>query len=104
MERNDTIKLGEKAAKIGFAFVALIGFAKGYVGLSTGSVSLTAQAVDSVTDLLALAAVYLGLRISRRRPSDTFPYGYYRVETLASLFTAVLILVTGVELLRESVL
>lgn len=103
LERNATIKLGEKAAKIGFAFVALIGVAKGYVGLSTGSVSLTAQAVDSVTDLLALAAVYLGLRISRRRPSDTFPYGYYRVETLASLFTAVIILVTGVELLRESV-
>jgi cation diffusion facilitator family transporter len=104
LERNDTLKLGERAAKIGFASVALIGVVKGYVGLSTGSVSLTAQAVDSVTDLLALAAVYLGLRISRRSPSDTFPYGYYRLETLASLFTAVLILVTGVELLRESVL
>ena len=104
MERRELLKRGERAAKIGFIAVALIGVVKGYVGLLTGSVSLTAQAVDSVTDLLALVAVFLGLRISRRGPSETFPYGYYRVETLASLVTAVLILVTGGGLLRESVL
>lgn len=104
MEHRESLKRGERAAKIGFIAVALIGVVKGYVGLSTGSVSLIAQAVDSVTDLLALVAVFLGLRISRRGPSETFPYGYYRVETLASLVTAVLILVTGGGLLMESVL
>jgi cation diffusion facilitator family transporter len=100
--RGETLKEGERAAKIGFLAVAVLGVVKGVVGWYTGSLSVKAQAVDSVTDLLSLVAVYIGIRLSQRAPSDSFPYGYYRVETLASLVVAILITATGGELLRES--
>jgi len=101
---NDLFGRGEKAAKIGFLAVAIIGALKGFVGFASGSVSLLAQSLDSLKDLFSLVAVFVGMRLSRKPPSERFPYGYYRVETLASLLIAVLILLTGGEILRESIL
>ena len=94
---------GERIAKIGLVVVAILGALKGVVGYICGSVSLQAQAVDSLTDLVSLIAVYSGLRLSRRPPSERFSYGYYRVETLVSLLVALLILTTGGFMIIESV-
>lgn len=93
---------GEKVAKLGFAAVAFMGAVKGLVGWYSGSVSLLAQAVDSLTDLISLVAVFAGMRLSRRPPSERFPYGYYRAETLVALAISVVILFTGVGMLLES--
>lgn len=93
---------GEKAAKIGFIAVLMMGVSKAVVGLISGSVSLTAQAVDSLTDLFALVAVFIGMRLSSKQPSERFPYGYYKIETIVSVVIAALILVTGFEILYES--
>lgn len=93
---------GEKVTKISFIVVAILGVIKGVVGIISGSVSLQAQAVDSLTDLVSLVAVYAGLRLSRRPPNERFSYGYYRVETLVSLLVAVVILITGSFMLVES--
>lgn len=93
---------GEGVAKLGFAAVAFIGTVKGVVGWYSGSVSLLTQAVDSLTDLFSLVAVFAGMRLSRRPPSERFPYGYYKVETLVSLAISVLILLMGGSMLLES--
>jgi len=93
---------GEGVAKLGFAAVAFMGAVKGLVGWYSGSVSLLAQAVDSLTDLFSLVAVFAGMRLSRRPPSERFPYGYYRAETLVSLAISVVILLTGGSMLLES--
>ena len=93
---------GENAAKIGFSAVAILGILKGIIGVLYDSISLQAQAVDSLTDLVSLVAVYLALRLSRRPPNERFSYGYYRVETLVSLIVSVLILFTGGFMLIES--
>ena len=102
MSSDDVFDKGERIAKIGFVVVAVLGVVKGVVGLMSGSVSLQAQAVDSLTDLVSLVAVYMGLRVSRRPPSDRFSYGYYRVETMVSLLVALVILATGGFMLVES--
>ena len=44
----------------------------------------------------------MGLRVSRKPPNERFSYGYYRVETLVSLFIAIIILATGGFMLIES--
>ena len=103
-DTGDFFERGEKAAKIGFLTVFVVGSLKGLVGFSSGSVSLQAQSIESLTDLFSLVAVYIGMRLSKKPPSERFPYGYYRFETLASLVIAILILITGGEILRESIL
>ncbi|MFC1803661.1 cation diffusion facilitator family transporter [Thermoproteota archaeon] len=101
---GDFFERGEKAAKVGFLAVSVVGALKGLIGFFSSSVSLQAQSIESLTDLFSLAAVYVGMRLSKKPPSERFPYGYYRFETLASLAIATLILITGGGILRESIL
>jgi len=104
VEHDELFHRGEKASIIGFIAVAFIGILKGFVGFTSGSVSLLAQALESFTDLFSLIAIFIGMRISQKPPSERFPYGYYRVETLISMLIAIIILLTGGGILRESIL
>ena len=54
MEDSGVFDKGERVAKIGFIVVTILGAAKGVVGYLSSSVSLQAQAVDSLTDLVSL--------------------------------------------------
>ncbi|UCG01895.1 MAG: cation diffusion facilitator family transporter [Candidatus Heimdallarchaeota archaeon] len=71
--------------------------------LLIGSVSLLASGLDALTDLTATFMVFLGLRFSQKDPSKRFPYGYYRMETLATLIMAIFILLFGLHILSESI-
>ncbi|MBD3171898.1 cation diffusion facilitator family transporter [Candidatus Bathyarchaeota archaeon] len=102
-ETVDLLDKGEKAGIKSVVIIFAIGIAKGVIGYISGSISLIAQAVDSVKDIFSLVAVILGLRISKREPSERFTYGYYKIETIVSLIISILILVTGGEILRESI-
>ena len=102
MKEPQLFEKGERATKIGLITVAILGGIKGIIGLLSGSISLTAQATDSLADLISLVAVYMGLRISRKPPSERFTYGYYRVETMVSLLISIIILATGGLMLTES--
>lgn len=101
---KSSLRRGEKTAIVSSSIVALIGLAKGLVGAYSGSISLLAQAMDSLTHIFTSLAVYVGLRFARRQPTEKFPYGYYRAETFASLIVAIFILISGIEIIRESIL
>ena len=104
MSKEELLSKGEQTAKTGLVIVFLIGVAKGTVGLLSGSVSVIAQTVDSLTDLFSLITVFIGLRLSKKPPSERFPYGYYKAETIVSLIVAILLIVTGGEIVRRSIL
>ncbi len=78
----------------------LVGLKAALATLS-GSLALTADAVDSATDTVASLAVWLGLRISRRK-SAAFPYGLYKVENITSVVVAILIFFAGYEIARNA--
>jgi cation diffusion facilitator family transporter len=67
----------------------------------SGSLALTASAVDSVTDVISSLAVWAGLRLSQHR-SRTFPYGLYKIENVSSVIVALLIFVAGYEVARAA--
>ncbi|MGQ4833859.1 MAG: cation diffusion facilitator family transporter [Candidatus Asgardarchaeia archaeon] len=80
-------------------FLTLI---KWMVGVLSGSIALLADAVHSFTDIFATVAVLFGLWLMRRKPSEHFPYGFYKAENLATLVVSVLILWSGFEILFDS--
>lgn len=102
--KKSSLQRGEKAAKLSSFAVALISLTKGFVGLLSGSIALLAQAVESLTDIFASLTVFVALKLARRGPTEKFPYGYYRAETLASLTVAAFMVISGVGILRESVM
>jgi cation diffusion facilitator family transporter len=97
------LQRGEKIVKLSSFAVAMIGLTKGAAGFFTGSVALLAQAVDSFTDFFASVTVYLGLKFAQKKPTEKFPYGYYRAETFASLIVAIIMVLSGLEVARESI-
>jgi cation diffusion facilitator family transporter len=74
---------------------------KGLIGYRFDSSLLVADAFHSAGDVVTIAASGFGLWLAARKKSETFPYGLYRAETVASLFIGVLILWAGVEMARD---
>jgi cation diffusion facilitator family transporter len=102
---SEKVQLLQKAARAAktstYATTALTGL-KAIVGLLSGSIALLADAVHSLSDIFTSLAVWLGMKLSQRRPSERFSYGFYRVETLAFLTVSVVVMVSGAEVLVAS--
>lgn len=96
------LKRGERAAKYSSLTNLLLAILKGVIGILSGSIALIADSIHSFTDIVASLAVYIGLRLSRRKPDEKFPYGYYKIETFVSLVISALIIITGFEIALES--
>jgi len=94
---------GRRVAAIATVITGLLALAKGIVGLLRGSPALTADAVHSLADTLAIFASWIGLKLAERPATKRFPFGFYRAETLAALLVSVLILVAGINLSIESI-
>jgi cation diffusion facilitator family transporter len=102
-QKDHVLKRGAAGAKVSTCVTVFLTVVKGTVGVFSGSVALLADALHSLADVFASLAVWLGLRISQRSPSDRFPYGFYRAETLAFLGVSVVVAVSGAQILLESV-
>ena len=101
MEKMKELKKGERAAKISTLVTLLLGIAKGLIGLVTNSTILLADSLHSFTDSISSFASFLGLRLSQKKPTERFPYGFYKSENLASLFISLLIFYASLQLMIE---
>ncbi|MCF2136878.1 MAG: cation diffusion facilitator family transporter [Candidatus Thorarchaeota archaeon] len=83
--------------------MVMLTIVKGTVGTTYHSMALVADASNSLSDILASTLILSGLRLAGRTPNERFPYGYYRGETVASLFVAIMIILSGFEIIHESI-
>jgi cation diffusion facilitator family transporter len=73
---------------IGLAATGIIELA---LAMLTGSVGLLGDAIHNLADVSTSAVVFLGFRLSRRPPTERYPYGLERAEDLAGIGIAVVI-------------
>lgn len=92
-----------RASSIAIATVVFMIAIKLGAGLSTGSISIISQAVDSITDLLATVLALYAVRKSMEPPDALHPYGHSKVENLVSVIVGVLIIFAAVAVAREAV-
>lgn len=102
-QRKDRLKKGERAAKYSTLTNLVLSIVKGVFGLLSGSVALIADSIHSFSDIFASLAVFIGLKLSQRKPDQKFPYGYYKAETMSSLVIAIFIVLSGLEIINESI-
>lgn len=93
-------KKGEKAAIYSSLINLLLAIIKAIIGFLSGSITLIADSIHSFSDIAASA--YVGLKLSGRDTDEKFPYGYYKVESFASLIISILIIIMGIEIALES--
>ena len=80
-----------------------LSIAKVTVGLLSGSIALLADAAHTLMDIAGSVIVWLGLRLSLRKPTDQFPYGFYKAESICTLIVCIIMIFTGAEILRDSI-
>lgn len=95
--------IGKRAGGIGVLCNLLLFAAKLAVGLVSGSVAVTADAFNNLSDASSSLMTFLGFRLAQLPADKDHPYGHARYEYLAGLGVAVLILLIGLELVRSSV-
>ncbi len=92
-----------RVAFLGFLLNLALAGVKGVLAFLTGSLAITASAVDSATDSVSSLAAWVGLHFSERRTSS-FPLGLYKIENVISVVVALFIFVAGYELARQAAL
>jgi len=83
---------GIRAAQLGILINALLAVTKLLAGVVGNSYALVADAIESGTDIFSSLIVMGGLRIARRDPTDEYPFGYGRAETLATAVVALMLI------------
>ncbi len=94
---------GKRASVIGILCNVLLFAGKMIVGMLAGSVSISADAVNNLSDASSGIISLFGFKLASRPADKEHPYGHGRYEYLAGLMVAVMIMVIGVELFRGSV-
>jgi cation diffusion facilitator family transporter len=84
-------RAANRAIAVSAAGLAATGLAELLLAVLTGSVGLLGDAIHNLSDVSTSAVVFLGFRLSRRPPSERYPYGLERAEDLAGVGIAVVI-------------
>ena len=101
-ENRISFRKGEKAAKLSTIVLLALGILKGIVAVVSGSVALLAGTIDSFSDVFSSIAVWAGLRIAKKKPTERFPYGYYKAETFALLTVSLILVASSILIMFES--
>lgn len=95
-------RCGALAGRTGIGVNLLLFAAKLLIGLTSGAISVIADALNNLSDAGSALVMMLGFRIAARPADPEHPFGHGRVEYLTGLFVAVVILLVGFELLQSS--
>lgn len=76
---------------------------KYFAGLMSGSVAITADAFNNLSDAASSVITLLGFAIAGRKPDPEHPFGHGRIEYLTGLVISALIILMGFELGKSSV-
>jgi cation diffusion facilitator family transporter len=95
---------GERLARTSVWILVALGIIEVGIGQFAGSIGLTADGIDSISDGFVSLLVWLGLRMSRKAPDEKFHFGYYKVESFVAFVTAIGLMAVGVGILYRSYL
>ena len=88
---------------LGIVVNVLIAGVKIAAGLLASSIAIVSEGVNNAADALTSVLTMVGTRLAGRHPDAKHPFGYGRIEYLTGLVVAVVIIVSGVQMLIESV-
>ena len=94
---------GKLSGIVGIACNAVLFAGKFIIGTLAGSVSITADAMNNLSDATSSIVTLIGFRLAEKPADEDHPYGHARYEYLSGLAVAAMIIVIGFELAKSSV-
>lgn len=71
-------------------------------GMIAGSVAVTADAFNNLSDALSSLVALVGFKMAGQKPDPEHPFGHGRIEYVTGLVVSMIIILMGVELLKTS--
>ena len=96
-------RYGVLCGSVGIFFNVLLAAGKFIAGLLSGSVAITADAANNLSDAGSSLIVLFGFKLAGQKPDPDHPFGHGRVEYISGLLVSVLIIYMAIELLKSSV-
>lgn len=94
---------GTLASVVGIIVNLLLCAGKMAAGIITGAVSITADAVNNLSDAASQIVSLISFKLSAKPADRDHPFGHARIEYVASMAVSFLVLLVGFELLKSSV-
>lgn len=95
--------MGTFASAVGVGTNILLSLTKVIIGTLTGSLAVTADAVNNLSDAAGSIVSLISVRVAQKPIDREHPFGHGRIEYLGALGVGALILVMGLELLKSGV-
>ena len=73
------------------------------IGVMSGSIAITSDAVNNLTDSSTALITIIGTKLAQKKPDKNHPFGFGRVEYLTSMIIGIIVLVTGFEMGLSSI-
>lgn len=96
-------RLGTFGSAVGVGVNAMLALGKLLIGSLTGSVAVTADAINNLSDAAGSVVSLVSMRLAQKPVDQEHPFGHGRLEYLGALAVGVLILVMGVETFASGV-
>ena len=74
------------------------------MGVITNSIAIQADGLNNLSDVGSNLASLFGFKLANKHPDSEHPYGHGRMEYVAGLIIAFLILLVGFQALKDSIL
>lgn len=94
---------GKLCSVVGIFFNVLLFIGKFIAGTITGSIAITADAFNNLSDAGSSIITLVGFHLSGKKPDAHHPFGHGRFEYICGFAVSALIIIMGVELIRSSV-
>ena len=94
---------GTLGSVTGIVVNLLLAAIKYFAGMISGSISVTADAINNLSDAGSSIVSLAGVKLSAKPADKGHPYGHGRLEYISALAVAVLVFLMGFELLKSSI-
>ncbi len=104
MNPEERYQASKKVTLVTLFINLLLSIAKIIIGIIFFSQAIVADGIHSVSDVISTLAVWVAIRISREPADKNHPYGHGRAEAIAAKFIGLILLLTGLVLIKDSIM
>lgn len=101
-EHENRERISTYASMVGVISNIILSVVKIIIGIISGSVSVLADGVNNVFDVMSAVVTIIGVKLSKRPPDKEHPYGHGRIEYLAAMIICIFVFAVGVQFLFAS--
>lgn len=103
--KNNTVRnsYGTLAGVVGIIVNAILFAVKFFIGFLTGSIAITADAFNNLSDAASSVITIVGFKMSNKPPDAEHPFGHGRIEYISALIVAFMVMLVGVQFIKSSI-